>query len=153
MGTTCAYIQAQADDGCWALAQRCGISEGDLAKYNPGANFCNNIFRDQYVCCSEGSLPDFSPKPDDDGNCFVYTINDGDTCYDIAKANKMDADKIPGYNNFTWGWTGCGALPKHQKICLSEGMPPFPAPDDAVVCGPQVGPSLAGSLPPFSCPS
>lgn len=138
MSDVCSYIQAHAGDGCWSLAQRCGISQQDLTSYNPAPNFCNNILADQYVCCSEGSLPDFSPKPDDDGNCYVYVIKQDDTCLDIAKANKMDADKIPDYNNLTWGWTGCNMLQRGQKICLSEGMPPFPSPADGVNCGPQV---------------
>lgn len=138
VGTTCSYIQVQPDNGCWALADRCGISQDDLVTYNPADGFCDNLLVDQYVCCSEGDLPDFSPKPDDDGNCFVYTVQDGDLCSTIAKANQMDADKIPDYNKLTWGWMGCNNLQKYGKICLSEGTPPFPSPVEGNVCGPQV---------------
>lgn len=142
MSDVCEYIQVEADDGCWALADRCGISEDDLVKYNPGDGFCDNLILDQYVCCSEGDLPDFSPKPDDDGNCYVYVVQKDDNCMDIAKANKInDWEMIEDWNALTWGWMGCGSLPEKANICLSEGEPPFPATVDAAVCGPQVCPS------------
>ena len=67
MGGTCSYIQANAGDGCWALAQRCSITQDQLTQYNTEPNFCNNVQNKQYVCCSAGSLPDFSPKPYDNG--------------------------------------------------------------------------------------
>lgn len=150
---TCSYIQANAGNGCWDLAQRCGISTADLEKYNPVSNFCNNIVLDQYVCCSAGDLPDFSPKPDDDGNCFVYTVQPGDLCVDIAKAHKMDADKIEDYNTMTWGFRGCSNLDKYGKICLSKGDPPFPAAVQGNVCGPQVGPPPSLALDTRACDS
>ncbi|OJJ06595.1 hypothetical protein ASPVEDRAFT_200629, partial [Aspergillus versicolor CBS 583.65] len=138
MSDVCKYIQVEADDGCWALADRCGISEDDLAKYNPGNGFCDNLILDQYVCCSEGDLPDFSPKPDDDGNCYVYVVQKDDNCADIAKANKInDWKTIEDWNTLTWGWMGCDSLPEKAKICLSEGDPPFPSTVDDAVCGPQ----------------
>lgn len=143
--STCKYTQVQSGDGCWALGERCGISQADLVKYNPASGFCDNLIKDQYVCCSAGSLPDFSPKPDDDGNCFVYTVVPDDTCDTIAKANHMDWEDIPTYNELTWGWTNCTGIQKGQNICLSEGMPPFPAAVDGAVCGPQV--RLAGLSP------
>ncbi|KAG8163304.1 hypothetical protein KVR01_006601 [Diaporthe batatas] len=134
---TCKYTQVQAGDGCWALGERCGISQADLVKYNPSSGFCDNLLKDQYVCCSSGSLPDFSPKPDNNGNCFVYTVVPDDTCDKIAKANHMEWQDIPTYNELTWGWTNCTGLQKGQNICLSEGMPPFPAAVSGAVCGPQ----------------
>ncbi|KAI0191619.1 hypothetical protein F4808DRAFT_476023 [Astrocystis sublimbata] len=138
MSGVCKYIQVGSGDGCWSLAQRCGISQDDLVKYNPTpSNFCNTLEKDQYVCCSKGSLPDFSPKPDSSGNCFIYVVQSGDTCTDIAKANKMKADKIDEYNKLTWGYTGCNDLQEKGKICLSSGKPPFPSAVDGAVCGPQ----------------
>ncbi|CBF76227.1 hypothetical protein AN5038.2 [Aspergillus nidulans FGSC A4] len=64
-------------------------------------------------------------------------IQQDDTCDEIAKANKMDSDKIADYNSLTWGWEGCNGLQRGQAICLSEGMPPFPKSVDENVCGPQ----------------
>ena len=139
MSGVCKYIQVNAGDGCWALADRCGISQADLTKYNPSTGFCDNLIKDQYVCCSKGSLPDFSPKPDSKGNCFVYTVQDSDVCADIAKAHHIDNYKnIESWNNLTWGFFGCGNLQINQKICLSKGTPPFPSPVEGNVCGPQV---------------
>ncbi|KAF4200743.1 hypothetical protein CNMCM8927_002563 [Aspergillus lentulus] len=58
---TCTYVQAIANDGCWSLAQRCNITQAELRQYNSDRNFCNNITVGEYVCCSPGSLPGFSP--------------------------------------------------------------------------------------------
>lgn len=139
LADTCQYIRAAGGDGCWSLAQKCGISQDDLKSYNPVTDFCNNIKADQVICCSAGDLPDFSPKPSSNGTCFTYTVNHDDTCDSIATANKMDKAKIPGYNNETWGWAGCSSMQLGQRICLSEGTPPFPAPMEDAKCGPQVG--------------
>lgn len=138
LGSTCKYIQAHHGNGCWDLAQRCDITESELKSRNPASDFCNNIKAGQYVCCSKGSLPDFSPKPSANGDCYPYTVQHGDTCYSIAKANQMHEDKIPTYNDNTWGWAGCKNLQKGQEICLSKGKPPFPAPLSNALCGPQV---------------
>lgn len=138
MVSTCRYTQVQAGDGCWALADRCGISQSELVKWNNVPNFCSTLHTDQYVCCSSGALPDFSPKPNDHGHCFVHTVEHNDTCAKIAEANKMDADDISGYNDLTWGWTNCTDLQLGQNICLSKGTPPFPSAVEGVVCGPQV---------------
>lgn len=142
LGSTCNYIQAQANDGCYNLAQRCGISQSDLVKYNPESDFCNNILLNEYVCCSAGSLPDFSPKPYSNGTCYTYTIQPNDLCSTIETANKMKSNTIPGYNNETWGWSGCNDLQHGQRICLSTGTPPFPAEMANANCGPQVSDHL-----------
>ncbi|KAL4739555.1 glycoside hydrolase superfamily [Aspergillus similis] len=135
MSGVCSYIQVQAGEGCWALADRCGITQEELVTYNPADGFCDTLQLDQYVCCTEGSL---APQPDDDGNCYVHVVQTDDLCDTIAKANRMLASDIPGYNSLTWGWRGCDNLQLGQRICLSEGRPPFPSAVDGVVCGPQV---------------
>lgn len=137
-GNTCSYIQANAGDGCSSLAQRCHISQADLQKYNPGSDFCKTLKKGQYVCCSSGSLPDFSPKKNADGSCFSYTVKSGDVCAAIATAHSTTPDKIESYNKHTWGWQGCDHLMVGQAICLSDGDPPMPAPVKNAVCGPQV---------------
>ncbi|KAI1080982.1 hypothetical protein F5B20DRAFT_579808 [Whalleya microplaca] len=136
--SVCSYIQAQATDGCWSLAQRCNITQGQFNQYNSGANICNRTIVGQSVCCSAGPLPDFSPKPYDNGTCYTYTTQSGDTCASIAIANSMSTDKIISMNNGTWGWAGCDLLQLGQTICLSDGTPPFPAPVNGALCGPQV---------------
>jgi len=143
---TCNYIQAQSGDGCWALTQRCGITESQLESYNGGANFCNNIVIGQYVCCSSGSLPDFSPQPTN-GNCYAYTVKAQDTCAAIAEAHQMTVSGIENNNNQTWGWMGCSDLQIGQMICLSTGQPPFPVNIPNAVCGPQVNGTIPTSDP------
>ncbi|KAI1421435.1 hypothetical protein F5Y12DRAFT_767687 [Xylaria sp. FL1777] len=143
---TCQYIQAQSGDGCWALTQRCGITETELESYNGGGSFCNNINIGQYVCCSSGSLPDLSPQPTD-GNCYVYTVKAQDTCAAIAEAHQMKVSGIENNNNKTWGWMGCSDLQIGQRICLSTGRPPFPVNVPNAVCGPQVNGTIPTSDP------
>ncbi|KAI1775411.1 hypothetical protein F4818DRAFT_416512 [Hypoxylon cercidicola] len=143
---TCRYVQAQSGDGCWALAQECGITQQELESYNGGANFCNNINIGQYVCCSSGSLPDFSPQPTD-GNCYVYTVKTDDTCAAIATAHQMEVAGIEDNNDQTWGWMGCQDLQIGSKICLSTGNPPFPINVPNAVCGPQVNDTTPTSDP------
>ena len=133
---------------CPALQHHAGSA--DPIQYGP--KFCNIVLKNQTVCCSAGSLPDFSPKPYPNGTCYTYVVNPDDTCYSIATANQMNASNIPIYNTQSWGWQGCNPLQKGQKICLSSGTPPFPAPVSGVVCGPQVrssplSPSLLLKIP------
>src|SRR6185437_5366022 len=58
----------QSGDGCWAVANRCGISQADLEKYNR-ANLCNTLVKDENVCCSSGTLPRTLPPGNTDGTC------------------------------------------------------------------------------------
>lgn len=135
----CKYTQVKAGDGCWALADRCNISQDDLKKFNGDkADYCNTLKVDQYVCCSAGSLPDFSPQPKSDGGCFDYQVRAGDSCYDIAVAHSINNTRIESVNQNTWGWQGCLHLQVGQVICLSTGRPPMPAIVPNAICGPQV---------------
>lgn len=150
---TCSYIKAEPGNGCWALASRCGISQADLTKFNPtgdGSNFCTRVQIGQFVCCSAGSLPDFSPQPNANGSCSVYTVQKGDLCYLVASANNMTTQQIEERNKHTWGWSGCNYLMVGQRVCLSVGDPPMPASIPGAVCGPQVpdtpSPSAGASL-------
>lgn len=137
--STCKYTQVQSGDGCWALAQRCGISQDDLKKYNR-AGVCTspNPIVGEYICCSTGTLPDFSPKPNADGSCKTYSIKQNDLCSNIASANSITVDMINDRNKMTWGWMGCSSLVVGASICVSTGSPPMPAAMQNAVCGPQV---------------
>jgi chitinase len=137
IATACPYVQAQAGNSCWDLAQQCNITEYQLTQYNPATN-CSIIQVGDYFCCSAGFLPDLSPQPDSNGNCYTYKIKSDDTCDAIATANRMSADMIANVNYQTWGWTGCDGLQAGQIICISEGAPPFPEPVPDTECGPQV---------------
>ncbi len=135
---TCSYTQIVAGDGCWALADRCKITQEQLLQYNNDPNLCSNLRAGKYVCCSAGDLPDFSPQPNSDGTCKTHTVQSGDICSTLAEQNSMTVDLIEERNKQTWGWTGCGYLLVGQVMCLSTGSPPMPAPVTNAVCGPQV---------------
>ncbi|KAL5363079.1 hypothetical protein BJX96DRAFT_186568 [Aspergillus floccosus] len=131
---------AASGDGCWSLAQKCGITQATLQSYNR-ADLCSSsspVQPGDPVCCSAGTLPDFSPSPNPDGSCATYTIKPGDLCDTIASSHYMTVDKIKEVNKNTWGWAGCGYLMVGQKICISTGLRPFPPPIANAVCGPQV---------------
>lgn len=138
----CRTIQVNPGNGCADLAVRCGISGADFTKYNP--NICATLKPKQHVCCSEGDLPDFSPKPQPNGDCFAYTVAGGDSCDSIAAEFSLTREKLEEFNKKTWGFAGCEPLFEHAIICLSKGNPPFPAPIANANCGPQ----KLGSKPP-----
>jgi chitinase len=134
----CSYLQAQVGDTCLSLSQGCNITLYQLTQDNPVLN-CDAIQVNQYVCCSAGYLPDFSPKPYSNGTCYTYTVQPGDSCSSIAQANQISSeDTINNVNSQTWGWSGCANLLASQTICLSDGIPPFPSSIQNAECGPQV---------------
>ncbi|KAL2016673.1 hypothetical protein VTK56DRAFT_3175 [Thermocarpiscus australiensis] len=134
----CRTIQVEAGDSCASLASECGIAPADFTKYNPSPTLCGSLTPGQHVCCSAGTLPDFSPKPDANGYCYAYTVKKGDSCSSIAATYHITNDDIESYNKNTWGWNGCQKLLANHTICLSSGYPPMPAPVANAVCGPQV---------------
>lgn len=122
--------------GCWALSQICGIAEDKLKKYNVNG-ICDNLQVGPYVSCSEGSLPDFPPKPELDGSLKTYTIKKDDDCQSIANRNSVTVDDINNRNKNTWGWSGYKYLLPDAKIYLSTESPPMRAEVDNAICGPQ----------------
>ena len=135
---TCRVIQVSEGDDCGKLATRCGISGNDFMTYNTKTNLCSTLMPGQWVCCSKGTLPDYTPKPNPDGSCFAYQVQKNDGCWSIAASHTITQDVIEKNNNDTWGWAGCDALIPDQLICLSSGAPPMPLPIENAVCGPQV---------------
>lgn len=134
----CRSIQVVAGDSCASLATRCNIPGPDITKYNTAPNFCATLQPGQHICCSAGTLPDFTPKPNPDGSCATATVNADDTCFGIASANGLTVDQLNDFNKNTWAWNGCASLWVGTIICLSTGTPPMPAPIANTVCGPQV---------------
>ncbi|KAK3333837.1 hypothetical protein B0T19DRAFT_399472 [Cercophora scortea] len=133
---TCKYVQAVSGDYCSLLADKCGITLAQLQARNGGeVSFCSGLQVGQYVCCSTGDLPDFSPRGNSDGSCFEYTIQADDTCESIATANQMEVDVINDVNGQTWGWSGCSDIQPGQVICLSIGDAPMPSYMSNAICG------------------
>ncbi|KAH8880237.1 glycoside hydrolase [Thozetella sp. PMI_491] len=114
------------DDGCGTLATRCGISPSAPHLCDPNPNLCSTLMEGQRVCYSEGTLPDISPKPSEDGYCFPYTT---------SRAIPAPRSRGPG--------NGCGRLFPDMNICLSEGKPPFPNAQTGAICGPTVPDTLS----------
>jgi chitinase len=133
---TCSYTQAVSGDGCFSVAQRCAITQAQLILYNNDANLCSDLKVGQYICCSAGALPDFTPQPNPDGTCKSYTVKSGDFCAAIAQANTMAVTDIESRNKNTWGWAGCSYLLVGEVMCLSTGSPPMPGSVANAVCGP-----------------
>jgi hypothetical protein len=133
----CKSVQVDSGDSCAKLATKCGTSATDFTKYNSASNFCATLKPKQHVCCSSGTLPDFSPSPGADGTCYTYQVKTNDNCDDLAAAFSLTRDKIEGFNKDTWGWNGCKLLYIGTNMRLSKGNAPFPAPIANAVCGPQ----------------
>ncbi|KAJ5664208.1 class v protein [Penicillium longicatenatum] len=134
---TCTTAQVVSGDTCITLAAECGITYADFTDYN-SIDDCTDLPVGEYVCCSSGTLPDNSPQPDSDDNCYAYVVVTGDTCSALAATYYITVDEIESYNNDTWGWMGCGDLLIGNNMCLSSGWPPMPTTIDNAVCGPQV---------------
>ncbi|KJX95243.1 hypothetical protein TI39_contig4126g00012 [Zymoseptoria brevis] len=143
----CPYLSVVAGDTCISLADKCGnLTISDFQSYNGAGNspdynatFCGALDVNQVVCCGAGNYPDFTPKPNPDGSCIEWTVKANDTCTDVGILYNTTVEAIERVNaNKTWGFGGCYFLIPGQKICLSEGTPPFPAPVDNAQCGPQI---------------
>ncbi|KFY89077.1 hypothetical protein V500_05953 [Pseudogymnoascus sp. VKM F-4518 (FW-2643)] len=134
----CRTTQVIAGSSCASLATKCGISGNDFTSYNSDPKLCSTLQVGQYVCCSAGTLPDRSPKPQPDGTCATYIVKSGDYCSMIAASNSISIANIESFNKNTWGWTGCNNLLLGISMCLSTGNAPMPAPMTNAICGPQV---------------
>ncbi|KAI1368185.1 hypothetical protein F5Y08DRAFT_347581 [Xylaria arbuscula] len=134
----CKAIQVVSGDSCGSLSATCGINGNNFLKYNTKDNLCATLMPKQWVCCSSGSLPDKTPKPQSDGTCATHTIAADDGCWAIADNYGIKVSDIEKYNNkTTWGWAGCDRLQIGQVICLSKGNTPMPTTVEGVACGPQ----------------
>lgn len=134
----CRVVPIVAGDTCGKLADRCGISPADFTKYNPDDDFCSTLSPYGRACCSPGDLPDIRPKKNADGTCATYLVKSGDDCPTLAGKNGLKTSDIEDFNKgTTWGWNGCEHLLASMNICLSDGLPPMPAPIENAVCGPQ----------------
>ncbi|EFR05110.1 killer toxin alpha/beta [Nannizzia gypsea CBS 118893] len=133
----CRAIQVGNGDSCMALAARCGIRGRDFLQFNPRTNLCSTLMPKQWICCSEGTLPDTRPRPQPDGTCATHTVVAGDACFAITDNYGITLNDINDLNKGTWGWAGCNRLQPGQVICLSKGNTPMPAEIAGVSCGPQ----------------
>ncbi|KAJ8126287.1 hypothetical protein O1611_g7351 [Lasiodiplodia mahajangana] len=135
---TCSTVQVVAHDTCATLAAECGITPAEFTDYNPSSTLCSTLVPGQHVCCSSGTLPDYTPSPYANGTCYTYTVITDDTCAALAASHDITVDDIETWNANTWGWYGCSKLLAGYNICLSSGYAPQPSTVSNAVCGPQV---------------
>lgn len=139
----CTTVQVVGGDTCETLAAECGITAAQFTEYNSDSGLCSSLTPGQHVCCSAGTLPDFTPKPGADGYCYTYLVVQDDSCASIGAAYDLTNADIESFNSDTWGWYGCDKLLADYNICLSTGYPPQPAAVPNAVCGPQVNDTAA----------
>lgn len=133
---TCRTIDVVPNDSCGTLASRCGISGPAFEHFNPGDKFCSKLMPYQRVCCSSGGLPDIRPVKNSDGSCSDFLVVD-QTCSQLAAHYGFSVQDLEKWNKGgVWGWSGCEKIRAGDKICLSEGSPPMPAPYENAICGP-----------------
>ncbi|GAM43051.1 hypothetical protein TCE0_044f17555 [Talaromyces pinophilus] len=126
---SCTAIQVASGDSYASVATGCGIAAAEFTDYNPPSTLWST---------EEHERRSSAPSPYANGTCYTYYVNMGDDCSDIAAAHGITIEDIDSFNNQTWGWLGCNDLDAGMNICLSTGTPPFPAPLNGTVCGPQV---------------
>lgn len=134
------------------LEAETGVNGETLQEYNPSLDF-SSLQEGMPICYSLGTKPDLRPKKNDDGSCFEYQVQDGDSCSSIQSSYyPLSNDDLNDFNKNTYGWYGCKKLMKDQKICLSEGEPPRPEPNPLAECGPLAPGDLYNSeCPLFAC--
>ncbi|KAI2782388.1 putative glycosyl hydrolase, family 18 [Daldinia loculata] len=125
----CKTTKVESGNGCWAVADRCGISQADLEKYNR-KDLCSTLILDEIVCCSSGTLPSTLPPGNSDGTCKTRTVIYGDSCGSLASKCGISAADFTKANTKA---DLCSNLAEGQQVCCTAGkMPdlkPKPDPD------------------------
>ncbi|RDW74489.1 uncharacterized protein DSM5745_07151 [Aspergillus mulundensis] len=135
----CNTITVKPGDTCTRLADRCNITGAEFMKYNPQKGLCSWLRPGEEVCCSSKKSTKPDPIMNKDGSCATYMTQEDDTCASIAQDFMIEESQIQFYNDGrTWGWSGCDNIHGGMNICLSQGIPPLPAPRTGAVCGPTV---------------
>lgn len=116
----CKTTTVQSGDGCWAVANRCGITQANLEKYNR-ANLCTTLVKDEKVCCSSGTLPSTLPAGNSDGTCKTRSVISGDGCGSLASKCGISAADFMKVNTKT---NLCATLAVGQQVCCTNGKIP-----------------------------
>ena len=107
----------QSGDYCYKIAQDAGITLAEFLAINPGLD-CNQLHVGQIV-----NLPNTVNIPGSaESQCRTYTVQSGDTCATIAKANEL------GLNDLLCANPGlqCNSLQVGESINIPPGTIPFP---------------------------
>lgn len=117
----CRTTTVAAGEGCFAVAERCGVSQADLATYNTRANFCSTLVLNEIVCCSSGTLPDTTPPANSDGTCQTIKVESGDGCGSLASKCGITGEQFTTFNPIS---NLCGTLGIGQLVCCGKGTLP-----------------------------
>ncbi|KAG7287400.1 hypothetical protein NEMBOFW57_006911 [Staphylotrichum longicolle] len=116
----CKFTTVGAGEGCYAVAQRCGISQTQLENFNR-ANLCNSLILNERVCCSSGTLPSTLPPGNSDGTCKTRQVVLGDDCGSLANKCGISGDDFTKANPQNGL---CSTLAEGQHVCCSQGKLP-----------------------------
>ncbi|KHN98408.1 Glycoside hydrolase, subgroup, catalytic core [Metarhizium album ARSEF 1941] len=108
----CTTKRVVAGDSCAALAAKCGISAADFTTINAGDNFCAALIPGQHVCCSRGTLPDFTPKAEPDGSCHAPPMP-------ASVSNAVCGPTVPGTKKPSGGKNLTDLNPCPLKVCCN----------------------------------
>ena len=117
----CRSIKVEAGDGCWALADRCKITQANLVKFNPRKDFCNTLVIGEPVCCTTGTLPETIPPGNSDGTCKTRNVVSGDSCGSLASKCGLSSNDFMKVNTKT---NLCSSLAVGQPVCCTRGTLP-----------------------------
>ncbi|KAF2664250.1 hypothetical protein BT63DRAFT_418375 [Microthyrium microscopicum] len=118
--------------GNWTGYRKDKSNANRLALYAP--KDCVEVNDADGIC---GEARDLRLRMRANGDCAVYNIRSGDSCSEIARAHGLTIQELDSFNEQTWGWGTCSEMIyPDTKICVSQGDPPFPAPDPSATCGP-----------------
>lgn len=117
----CRSIKVKSGDGCWALADRCKITEANLKKFNPRTNFCTTLVIGEPVCCTTGTLPETIPPGNSDGSCKTRSVIGGDSCASLASKCGLSANDFMKVNTKQ---NLCSSLAVGQPVCCTRGKMP-----------------------------
>lgn len=107
---TCSDTQAVCGE------TRCSITLAQLISYHNDPNLCTDPQVGQCICCSAGSLLNFTPQPNTNSTCKTCTVKSGDNCSAIAQANTMTVVNVENRNKNTWSLTGCSYLLRRDHL-------------------------------------
>ncbi|KAK2024007.1 family 18 glycosyl hydrolase [Colletotrichum zoysiae] len=116
----CKFTTVQANEGCYAVAERCGISQTQLEDLNRD-NLCDSLIRDERVCCTSGNLPSTLPPANPDGTCQTRQAVLGDDCGSLANKCGISGDDFTKANPKK-GF--CSDIAEGQHVCCTQGKLP-----------------------------
>lgn len=123
----CRTTTVHPGDGCYAVAQRCGISQSDLKNYNDNTEFCGTLVPGQTVCCSAGALPAPIPSGNADGTCKTKSAVAGDSCASLAQKCGLKPADFTALHNSDRNF--CSTLAVGQRVCCTYGELPDITPE------------------------